>query len=137
MNRLPENLRELESRLALRPCPDPPADLRSRLLNAVANVPLPVQHPGRWWIACRAAAAVILAINLTMTVANAVRLQRVSTMTAAPQRAAVAPASASESDDPFDALTASVRSSMTPAPHIGELSRNFFTSTGEREWASP
>ena len=71
---LPPELRALERELAARPRPEPPADLRSRVLSAVmverpSPRPTPAQGGFGWFVAATAA-AVLLAINLSASVAN-------------------------------------------------------------------
>ncbi len=69
---LPDDLADLERRLAGRPRPDPPAELRSRVLSAVGRARRPPDF-GLGWFAAAAAVLALLAINLSMSVANGAR----------------------------------------------------------------
>jgi hypothetical protein len=73
-DRLPPDLLALERELAARPRSDPPADLRPRVLAAVGRElpgPRPVPAPYRLGrFAAATAAAALLAINLSASVAN-------------------------------------------------------------------
>jgi hypothetical protein len=66
---LPDDLADLERRLADRPRPDPPAELRSRVLSAVSRAGPPTDV-GFGWFTAAAAVLALLAINLSMSVAN-------------------------------------------------------------------
>jgi len=138
-------LRDLEERLAGRPCPEPAADFRARVLAAMTNSRTPsISRPAgrRWRLVWQAAAAVVLALNLGMSAANGMRFQRLTSHAAAPagfEPCAPRPAAADAFDpnDPFEALAASALASLTPAPDAGALCRNFFSDLEERRWALP
>jgi hypothetical protein len=66
---LPPELADLERRLADRPRPGPPAELRRRVLAAVARAGSPADV-GFGWFAAAAAVLALLAINLSMSVAS-------------------------------------------------------------------
>src|SRR5262249_564648 len=132
---LPPDLRELEDRLARRPCPEPAADLRARILGAVAGARTPPEtgRAGRRWRLAWAAAAVVLAPHLGMSVANGVRFGHLSGT--APERASVE--HQADVRDPFDRLAASALAGLTPAPDVGPLGRSVFSNEEERRWAMP
>ena len=75
---LPEDLAELERRLAARPRPEPSDDLRRRVMDAVraelaGASAIPLKTPRRlstWEFAAAVAAAVVLALNLAVSGAN-------------------------------------------------------------------
>jgi hypothetical protein len=129
---LPPHLRELEEQLARRPCPEPPAELRARLLSAVReDWPPSVAERFRrpWAIAWRAAAAILLVLNLGLSAANGVRFAR---LTPPPEVRAVV-----DTDDRWSALAASALASLSPAPDTGTMSQDFFSRKGENRWAMP
>src|SRR6185437_15095788 len=69
----PPDLPDLERWLALRPCPEPGAGLRDRILAAArAERPRLARSRGAcaWGLAWRAAAAVVLALNVALSAAN-------------------------------------------------------------------
>jgi hypothetical protein len=71
---LPPELVELERELASRPQPTPPAELRARVLDAVGRErPTPRPEPARDGFArfaAATAAAMLLAVNLSASLAN-------------------------------------------------------------------
>ncbi len=106
---LPPGARNLEDLLAHRPGPEPAADFRARILSALAASSSDgvSARPGpAWRLVWQAAAAVVLALNLAMCVANGQRYQRL--VAAAPGDAAPAPARAEmfAAQDRLDALAA-------------------------------
>jgi hypothetical protein len=66
---LPPDLAHLERRLAERPRQEPPADLRQRVLAALGRG-CGREATGFWRFVAAVAAAVVLAINLSMSAAN-------------------------------------------------------------------
>jgi hypothetical protein len=141
---LPPGLRELEQALARRPAPEPPADLRARVLSAMsAPVPAaPRRAAWHWGLAWKAAAAVVLALNLALTAANASRYRRLAEAPPADAplaRYVTAPgaAGATDADDRIPILTASALANWAPAPDAGPLGRSVFSTEEEREWDTP
>ena len=138
---LPPGLRDLEERLARRPCPEPAADFRSRVLGAMTNagaLPAPEGAGPRWRLAWRAAAAVVLALNLAMCAANAVRFQRLSGVAVAGdfERRPPVP-DAFDAADRLQRFAARALANLAPAPDAGALGRRLFSNEEEREWALP
>src|SRR5262245_2920950 len=137
--------RELEEQLARRSCPEPGADFRARVLGGMADTrdrPVVGHPPSRWRFVWRVAAAVILALNLGMSVANGLRFQRVTTSAVAPvgvegwaARARVP--EVFDAEERFQRLAASAVAGLTPAPDVGVLTRTFFSTEEEREWDMP
>src|SRR5262245_55564517 len=108
---LPPDLRDLEEQLARRSCPEPAADFRARVLSAMANSrPIPVRAGRRWRFVWRAAAAVLLALNLGMSVANGIRFQGLNAPAAVPRPEVPL---AFKVDDRFQALAASALATWT------------------------
>jgi hypothetical protein len=140
---LPPNLRDLEERLAGRPCPEPAADFRARVLAAMTSSrTTSTSRPAgrRWRLVWRMAAAVILALNLGMSVANAVRFQRLTSLAVAPAgleswAARAATPGGFDPNDRFHVFAASALASLTPGPDAGALCRDFFSDREERRWA--
>jgi hypothetical protein len=133
---LPPSLRDLEDQLARRPGPEPTAEFRSRVLRSMADVrtlPVPKRTDWRWRLVWRAAAAVILALNLGMSAANGLRFQRLTALAEGRSEPPTArpriPAGLDE-EDRFQAFAASALASWAPAPDIGELGRNVFDRRG-------
>jgi hypothetical protein len=70
-DKLPLELAELEQRLVARPCPEPAAGLRRRVLGAVAReLEQPAAPRLSWTTMAVPAAAVLLWINLSMSAVN-------------------------------------------------------------------
>ena len=70
---LPEDLADLEQRLAARPMPEPSPALRERIMVAVRGQPVgspPAEPAGIWRFAAAAAALLLLLLNLSMSLAN-------------------------------------------------------------------
>jgi hypothetical protein len=142
---LPPNLRDLEEQLAGRPCPEPAADFRARVLAAMTSsrtLPISRSAARRWRVVWQAAAAVVLALNLGMTVANGVRFQHLTSLAVAPpglESWAARPAvqDGVDPNDRFQAFAASALASLTPAPDPGALCRGFFSDKEELRWALP
>jgi hypothetical protein len=141
---LPSGLRELEDQLARRPCPEPAADFRACVLSAVMNSPaltLPGHADRRWSLIWQAAAAVVLALNLGMSVANGIRFQRLAPPPAVEgnlvHRGVPGVPDEFDASDRFHVLTASALASLRPAPDVGALGRNLFSNGEERGWATP
>jgi hypothetical protein len=140
---LPPGPDDLEDQLARRPCPEPGADFRARVLRALADLrdrSTPERKGRRWRIVWQAAAALILALNLAMTVANGIRFQRLSTPAVAEEDPArrrwPRVPDVFEANDGLQRFAASALAGLTPAPDAGVLSRHFFNRE-EREWAIP
>jgi hypothetical protein len=124
--------RDLERELAGRTCPEPPADLRNRILAALAaqrQAMSPAPHK-RWRMVWQAAAAVILAGNLVLSAANGLRSQ--SLLSREGESAGVAhtgplpePAG-NEPDARFWAFAANALTELKPAPDADSLCRHFF-----------
>jgi hypothetical protein len=133
---LPPDLRDLEARLARRPGPEPAADFRARVLGATADAlarPV-VRRGGRGWgLVWRAAAVIVVALNLGLSAANGVRFQHLTSM--AQQHPA--PAAAVDQEDRFLAWAAPALANWTPAPDVGAAGRNIFSTKEERGWDMP
>jgi hypothetical protein len=92
----------------------------------------------RWLVAWRAAAAVILVLNVGMSAVNGVRFQRLAAPDGVEPRAARRGLpDAFDPSDHLHSLAASALASVTPAPDAGALSRHLFSHEEEREWAIP
>ncbi len=127
---LPPHLREWEERLARRPGPEPPAELRTRFLSAVNEARPLARRTGRSWpIVWRVAAAVILVLNLGLSAANGIRFRQLASprTTGSNRMMAVA-------DDRWSVLAASAVATLSPAPDTGALGRDFFSDKGEGQW---
>src|SRR5262245_36299663 len=115
---LPPGLRDLEAQLARRPCPEPAADFRARVLGAMTNASAPpVSERPAWlwrWV-WRAAAAVILALNVALCAANAIRFQRLSAVASAGDSEAL------DAEDHWKRFAARALASLAPAPDVGTL----------------
>jgi hypothetical protein len=141
---LPTSLRDLENQLAARPCPEQAADFRARVLAAMMssrNLSIPQSAGRRWWLIWQAA-AVILALNLGMSVANGVRFHRLTSLGAAPaglefRSARLGAPDGVDPDDRFQAFAAIALAGLNPAADPGALCRNFFSDEEERRWALP
>src|SRR5579884_370140 len=121
----PPDLPDLERWLTRRPCPEPGAGLRDRVLAAArAERPRPARGRGAraWGRAWRAAAAVVLALNVALSAANGFRYQALPARAAGP--AAVAPLA--ETPDLPAPFAASAVARLTPAPDVGAVARRFF-----------
>jgi hypothetical protein len=127
---LPPELEELEKLLAGRPCPKPEAGLRGRLLAAVRNEPgRHARSPGArvWRYAWRAAAAVILALNLALSAANSLRYQALPVRS--PDPANHLPdldRAGRKGNDRLAAVAVSAVARLSPAPDVGPVGRLFF-----------
>ena len=124
------NPQDLESLLARRPCPEPDAGLRERVLAAVrAEQGRPVWSRGaRAW---EAAAAVVLALNLALSAANGLRYQSLPVGVAeSPGRADPGPPPSIETDDrPWPPAPSAV-ARLAPSPDAGAVARRFFELEG-------
>jgi hypothetical protein len=121
----PPDLPDLERFLTLRPCPEPGAGLRARILAAArAEQPRHARSRGAraWGLAWRAAAAVVLALNVALCAANGFRYQALPVRAAGP--AAVAPLA--ETPDRPEPFAASAVARLTPTPDVGAVARRFF-----------
>jgi len=142
---LPPGLRELEDQLRRRPAPEPAADFRGRVLAALANAPAPpAAAPAgrRWRLVWQAAAAVVLGLNLGLSVANGFRFQRMTegALAGGPHRLpAVQPRlpAAFEANDRYQVLASAALASLAPAPDVGVLGGHFFDPKEEHEWGMP
>jgi hypothetical protein len=136
---------EVQQALARRSCPEPSADLRDRILNAVSaqrRLAAIVRPRNRWRPVWQAAAAIVVAMNLWMTVDNAAQINHQALIAAFEEQPTAQAARPDISDiddasDPWQSLTASVLASLRPAPQTGALGRHFFSNEEEREWALP
>jgi len=134
---LPPDLRELEDRLARRPCPEPAADFRARVLGAMTNatpVSVPERAGRRWRFVWRAAAAVILALNLALSAANAIRFQRLSA-DAGEAEGRPGIAAAFEAEDRWQRFAVRALTNLAPAPEVGAPGGYLFSHEENREWA--
>jgi hypothetical protein len=108
--------------------------LRARVVRAAAAaVPVPIRQARRWGLVWRAAAVIVLALNLGMSAANGVRFQRLN----ASAQERPNPVAAVEVDDPFQALAARALANWTPAPDTGTVRRIVFSTKEERGWDMP
>ncbi len=121
----PPDLPDLEGWLTRRPCPEPGAGLRDRILAAArAEQRRLAQSRGTraWGLAWRAAAAVVLAVNVALSAANGFRYQALPVRAADP--AEVAPLA--ETPDRPAPFAASAVARLTPAPDVEAIARRFF-----------
>src|SRR4051794_25552886 len=125
----PPSLPELEEQLARRSCPAPDADFRARVLREMADARQPHNPPAGWW--WRIAAAVILALNVAMTVGNAIRYQGLATPPVA--RVNASP----DTEDSFDRAAARALANVVRAPDAGALARRVFSTQENDEWDMP
>ncbi len=136
---LPPSLAELEGRLARRPTAEPTAEFRSRVLTGMAGSRdrTPRRHSaGRWRLVCGAAAAVILALNLALSVGNGVRFQLL-TPAATPEGNVARLSGALDAGDPVGEVAAAALANVTPGPDAGTLARRLFSNEEERGWLTP
>ena len=128
---LPPSLRELEELLTRRQAPQPDVAMRDRVLSAMAaerggrsQCAMPTQAVSamsrRWTFAWRVAAAVVLLLNLSMSVATGVRIQ--SLQARGPERQV-------EPDDRFPAFATTAVAQLNPAPDAGLVCQIFFERT--------
>jgi hypothetical protein len=115
---------DLEEQLARRPVPEPSADFRARVLRGLADAHGP--PTGRWSLV-EVAVALLLALNLWMTVANMTRFQGL----APPARAA------EEAPDLFQTDTETQLANVPRAPDAGPLARLLFDYEEGHEWGTP
>jgi hypothetical protein len=135
----PPNPDELEDRLARRSCPEPAADFRARVLAAMTDLrdaPAPVRPGRRWPRVWLAAAAVVLALNVGMSAANALRFRRLADVAAAPAEGRGV-ADAVDAEDRFQRFAARALAGVRPAPDAGVLGRNLFGKKEDGEWGTP
>ncbi len=121
----PPDLPDLERWLTLRPCPDPGAGLRNRILAAARSEQPRLAHSRgarARRLAWRAAAAVVLALNVALSAANGYRYQALPARAAGP--AEVAPLA--QTPDRTEPFAASAVARLTPAPDAGPVARRFF-----------
>jgi hypothetical protein len=121
----PPDLPDLEQWLTRRSCPEPGAGLRDRILTAArAEQRLLARSRGTraWGLAWRAAAAVVLALNVALSAANGFRYQALPVRAAGP--AEVAPLA--ETPDRREPFAASAVARLTPAPDVEAIARRFF-----------
>jgi hypothetical protein len=105
---------DLERALGRRACPEPAADLPDRILAAVAAERQPAPRP-QWTVPWRAAAAVVLALNLALSAANGLRYGSLSSAVVEPR----------EGDGSFRAFAAGALAQLAPAPDAGPVARRF------------
>lgn len=134
---LPPDLRELEAQLAARPTPAPPDDLRERLLRAANETrPATTPRPLRWpRLLAGVAAAIVVAVNLALCVANAQRYERLAAVQAAP--AAIAVEDVPKSGDRFETLAVLALARVPPLPDAGSVARDLLRSKENLPWALP
>jgi hypothetical protein len=124
---LPPDLRELEEQLARRPLPEPAADFRARVLVAVnAASPTESAHGTSWRRLLPVAAALMLVLNLALSVENGMRfhhLDELESQTPAPAgwTGSMIPPRAAGSEDSFDSMASIALANMKPAPDVGEI----------------
>jgi hypothetical protein len=117
--------RDLEHELAGRTCPEPAADLRDRILAAVA-AQRPRARRRLWSYAAHAAAALVLVLNLALSVSNGFRYEAISARvvpTASGWPPQGPPANAA---DRFQMFAATVLARLPAAPDAGPVSQRFF-----------
>lgn len=136
----PPDLGDLEARLAARPGPEPPGDLRDRVLAAATAELRRPAAPRRprvpWNILGPVAAAVVLAVNFGMNVAHEVRLREWAALANAgpPPEVADTP----EGNNGFQRFAAGAVASVKPAPDVGAPGRYLFSNEeGGRRWDLP
>jgi hypothetical protein len=124
-DRLPPDLRELEARLAQRSGPEPSPELRARLLSAVdENLAQPKSRSRAWRIAGWAAASVVL-LNMTMSIANGLRYHRLAEATNVEPGARPRP-EAPDAGDSLERYAASALASLRPSSGSGFPERSLF-----------
>jgi hypothetical protein len=133
---LPPDLRELQDQLARRRLPEPSVGLRARLLDQMKDMAGPTApKAGRWRLVWRLAAAVIVALNVGLSIDNGVRFQRLT-----PQEIHVGSAheaaNVAEENGRFQQFARRAVANVAPAPDAGALSRLLF-SEEERGWVMP
>jgi hypothetical protein len=106
------------------------------------GLPVSQRADRRWRLVGRAAAAVVLALNLGMTAANGARFQHLTTLALArgpsePSAARPRIPGAVDAKDRLQAVAAGALANLTPAPDVGGLSRHLFGNEEERGWALP
>jgi len=131
-------LHDLEEQLARRSCPEPAADFRARVLGAMTDattLPVPERVGRRWLLIGRAAAAIVLALNIALCAANAVRFQQLSEVVVA--KGFVEQPGLPEGFDTEERLhqfAARALTMLTPAPDLGALGQNLFRNEEEGAW---
>src|SRR4051812_26658635 len=129
------HLRELEAQLVGRPGPEPPAELRARLLGRTAELRQLRPSERRWRQRLAGlAAAVVVAVNLALCADNGRRYQGLAIIQHAP---APAQAERPATEDPFETLAAVALARLTPLPDAGDLARDLFRSKEALPWALP
>jgi hypothetical protein len=124
---LPPDLRELEEHLARRSVAGPTAVFRARVLASIsAAAPTAGGHGTNWRRLLTVAAALVLILNLALSVENGARFHQLDELEL--QRpvpvgwtgSMISPREA-ESDDLFDEMASVALASLRPAPDIGEI----------------
>jgi hypothetical protein len=113
--------------------------LRARVLAAMSDVRSPVPPASRWRRAWQAAAAIILILNLGMSIANGFRFERMAEVMASARPSPARPVEPREydSEDRISVLASSAVSNWTPAPDVGPVGRTIFSREEDRRWALP
>ncbi len=137
---LPPDPSDVERALARRGCPEPSADLRGRILAALSaqrDAALRPLRRNRWSLVWQAAAALVVAANLWLSVTTTVRLGRLQSPAGGEDKMSsrMAPSGVpdtTDGDDPLQQLAARVLANLSPAPPAGALGRNFFSNEEDR-----
>lgn len=120
---LPPDLRELEARLTRRPGLEPSSELKVCVLGAAGEIRSP--RRGSAWRLAGWAAAVVLLLNIGLSIANASRFHRLAEVTNVEQPAP-SPTMRDESD-PFENYAAGAVASLSPSPNVGLPDRSLFS----------
>src|SRR5262245_36253681 len=113
---LPADLRDLEAQLARRSGPEPPPALRARILGTAV---VPSARPGRGWRLLVLIAVVVLALNITLSIGNGPRFERLAELTNVQPSARPHGPDASNADDQFQRYAESALASVRPAAGAG------------------
>jgi hypothetical protein len=123
---------DVEHELTGRTCPEPSQGLRDRILAAVSaerrTVPaLPAGNPRK--MVWQAAAVVVLALNLAMSVANGLRYQSLAARVAPPngmaQRQPQRGPAPADVDDHLPPFAATALAQLRPAPDPAAIARRY------------
>jgi hypothetical protein len=117
---------DLEEQLARRPGPEPSADFRGRVLRGMAAGRDSAAADRRWPLG-EVTVAVVLALNLWMTVANTSRFQGL----------APPAGGANDTTDSLQTDTETKLLNVARAPDAGPLARRLFSHEENDEWDTP